>query len=1406
VSAVALISRALAGVRCAGAVRTATRRLSPGRGLLSFVGCLVVLAGVPTLGWATDQPITFSVTGDVPYGDSEVPVFQGQVNSHNVYSPSDFFVHLGDVFSGSESCAEFRYSRVADIMHQLTVPAYVIPGDNETTDCANPGQGFQLWTQYFQGFENAFCGVPTTTRQASRPENFTFLKDGVLFVGINLVGGTNDTQIMLDDAAWTTQQLQTYQSSVRAAVIFAQAGPGGNHSTFFTPFVQAAASFAKPILYIHGDGHVWLQDRPFGAAQNVLRTQVDRGGLAPPVQITVSMDAVNPFVFNRNPWPAGTPPYNRPPCVQAGPDQTIALGQPATLVGVATDNWVPNNPPILTYAWSQMSGPGTVSFSAPNALSTSATFSVAGTYVVRLTVNDGALSSSDDVTVIVTSGANQPPVANDDAYQLNRNQTLNVAAPGVLGNDTDPDGDTLNTIPATTPTHGTLSLASNGSFTYTPATNYSGTDAFTYTANDGHGGTDNATVALTVIAPPTISFFTPGSGPVGVSVAVHGGSFTSAQTVKFNGVSASFTVAADTLLQATVPAGASTGPIAVTNPAGTATSAAAFTVIVPPTISFFTPGSGPVGASVSVHGGSFTSAQTVKFNGVSASFTVVADTMVQATVPAGASTGPIAVTNPAGTATSAAAFTVILPPTISFFAPGSGPVGASVAVHGASFTTTQTVKFNSVSASFTVVADTILQATVPAGATTGPIAVTNPAGTATSAAAFTVIVPPTISFFTPSAGTAGATVAIHGTHFASAQTVKFNGVSASFTVVADTMMQATVPAGASTGPITVTNPAGTATSAAAFTVITPPTITFFTPGSGPVGTQVAVHGAHFASTQAVAFNGVSAAFTVVADTMLQATVPAGANTGPIAVTNADGTGISATPFSVIAPPVMSSFAPSSGPVGAVVSVYGMHLATTQTVTFNGAPAGFTVDADTLLRATVPGGATSGPIAVTTPAGTAASAGTFTVLVPPVITFFAPASGLVGSEVTVHGMHFANTQAVTFNGLAAGFTVDADTVLRAIVPTGASTGPIAVTNPDGTATSSGVFTVIGAPVITSFAPGSGVVGAQVTVHGLHFTGTQTVRFNGVSAGFTVVADTLLQATVPVGASTGPISVTNPAGSVASAGMFTVIVPPVISFFAPGSGVVGVEVAVHGAHFTTTQAVKFNAVSAAFTVDADTLLRATVPAGASTGPISVTNPAGAATSSGSFTVIGPPVVSSFTPGSGGVGSQVIVSGANFATAQSVAFNGQPAGFTVDSDVSIRAVVPIGAKRGRITVTNPSGTGTSAQDFRVTGPSSPVAAPLPAVPSALALHPNRPNPFSALGTTISFDLPVSAPVRLAVYDIHGRKIQLLRDAPLDPGTYTLQWDGCDEAGKPLPKGLYFLRLDIPGAVRDRKMLLVR
>jgi len=162
-------------------------------------------------------------------------------------------------------------------------------------------------------------------------------------------------------------------------------------------------------------------------------------------------------------------------------------------------------------------------------------------------------------------------------------------------------------------------------------------------------------------AAPTITTFSPTSGPVGTTVTIAGTGFTGATSVRFAGTAAAFTAGSDTSLSATVPSGAANGPITVTTPAGTATSATGFTVTtvkVAPTISSFSPTSGPVGTVVTINGTGFTGTTSVTFGGASATFSVVSDTVLKATVPTSARTGPISVTTPGGTATSSRSFRV----------------------------------------------------------------------------------------------------------------------------------------------------------------------------------------------------------------------------------------------------------------------------------------------------------------------------------------------------------------------------------------------------------------------------------------------------------------------------------------------------------------------------------------------------------------------------------------------------------------------------------------------------------------------------------------------------------------------------------------------------------------------------
>jgi predicted outer membrane repeat protein len=413
-----------------------------------------------------------------------------------------------------------------------------------------------------------------------------------------------------------------------------------------------------------------------------------------------------------------------------------------------------------------------------------------------------------------------------------------------------------------------------------------------------------------------------------------------------------------------------------------------------------------------------------------------------------------------------------------------------------------------------------------------------------------------------------------------------------------------------------------------------------------------------------------------------------------------GTGCDIGAVELVLPkPAITSFTPASGQVGTAVTISGAGFTAAATVAFNGTSATATIDSDTQISATVPSGATTGTITVTTEAGIATSASSFTVVVQPTISGFTPSSGGVGTSVKISGTGFTGASSVAFNGASAAFTVDSDIQVTASVPSGASTGTVSITTPGGTANSSTNFTFIPAPAITSFTPSSGGVGAAVTIAGTGFTGASLVTFNGTSAGFSVNSDTQITATVPSGATSGSIAVTTSGGTATSASTFTVVanLPPSITGFSPGSGGVGTSVTITGSNLKSATLVSFNGSVASFKLSGTKLI-ATVPAGATTGPISVTTPGGIATTSGNFTLLSAPTITGFTPHSGPIGTAVTLTGTNFTGATRLMFAGKSAPFVVNSATQITATVPKGAKTGDISVSTPGGTATSAVPFTV------------------------------------------------------------------------------------------------------------
>ena len=467
---------------------------------------------------------------------------------------------------------------------------------------------------------------------------------------------------------------------------------------------------------------------------------------------------------------------------------------------------------------------------------------------------------------------------------------------------------------------------------------------------------------------------------------------------------------------------------------------------------------GAVGDSVNIFGSGFTGASSVKFNGTAAAFGVSSDSQISLIggIPAGATTGLISVTKAGNTAFSSQNFQIIAPgPYVMSFSPVGGGGGTAVILRGVRLSNvngTNGILFNGKKAiAATISSANQISGTAPPGVTTGPITVMAIAGViGTNITSSNYFGPSVITSFSPSSGRANTNVIISGTNFTGATAVLFNGVSATpYVVNNNNQITATVPASATTGTITLLAPGGGFATASNFFIL--PTITSFLPANGVIGTRVTINGANFIGTPTVKFNGITATGVVVTNsTLLGATVPSTATTGPITVTTTDGTATSLTLFYL--PPFITSFSPTNSAPGTTVTITGTNFTDTSSLKFNGATASFFNVTSNSLQVTVPTNFTTGPLTLITPGGTnvTTSIARSNFYAAPIITSFSPTHGLPGVNVAIFGTNFLGTTQITFNGLAGtSLIVSNNNAVRITVPALATTGPLVLTAPAGT---------------------------------------------------------------------------------------------------------------------------------------------------------------------------------------------------------------------------------------------------------------------------------------------------------------------------------------------------------------------
>ena len=317
----------------------------------------VALATAPTAS-ADEDPYTFAVIGDIPYGSAALANFPKNVAQINADTDVRFTLHLGDIKSGSSVCSDDYFATIKADFDGFAKPLVYTPGDNEWTDCHRPNNGAFNPLERLAKVREVFFPTPGVTLgrkpmkvrsqvKLGLPENVGFDRADVAFGLVHIVGSNNSLLPWTGNTAPTPEQVAEEQARTAAGIAlvedtFQRAKDEGDRAVVigiqadmfdpttpqvdlaysaFKPFIQALAAeslkFRKPVYLLNGDSHVFAVNNPLDgvtaapaglqqtwtsyygvpAVPNLTRITVDGSGNANDY-VRVTVDPKNPQVLS----------------------------------------------------------------------------------------------------------------------------------------------------------------------------------------------------------------------------------------------------------------------------------------------------------------------------------------------------------------------------------------------------------------------------------------------------------------------------------------------------------------------------------------------------------------------------------------------------------------------------------------------------------------------------------------------------------------------------------------------------------------------------------------------------------------------------------------------------------------------------------------------------------------------------------------------------------------------------------------------------------------------------------------------------------------------------------------------------------------------------------------------------